>query len=124
MSDPVQIYKSSDENQQTVTLTPAALDHVKASIKKRGSGLGMRVSLNRTGCSGLAYEVQFVDEAQAGDKVFKADDEVHVFVSLKDFPTLQGTQIDYVKEALGKRFIFHNPNATGSCGCGESFTVS
>jgi len=107
----------------TVSLSPAALSHVQKQIAKRGKGIGMRLSLKKTGCSGLSYVVDIIDEVAPTDKVFPVNSDVVVAVSRQDLPYLLGTEIDYVKQGLNQQFQYRNPNATGACGCGESFAV-
>lgn len=105
-----------------IHLTDAAQQHVKSFIANRGKGLGIRVGVKTAGCSGLAYVLEFVDEAQPEDHVFD-NDGVSVFVDPKSLVYLDGLQMDYVKNGLNEGFEFNNPNKEGECGCGESFTV-
>ncbi len=105
-----------------VTLTPAAANHVAAFLVNRGKGAGIRVGVKTSGCSGLAYVLEFVDEVDADDTVFESNG-VRVFVDPKSLVYLDGTQMDFVKEGLNEGFKFTNPNQKGECGCGESFTV-
>lgn len=122
MSEAVQTHKV-DKEKQTITLSVAALTHVKQALKKRGSGIGLRLGIKKTGCSGLAYVVDYVDHSNADDLVFPQDEVLSVFVDNNSFPYVQGTQIDYVKQGVNAQFKFYNPNETAACGCGESFTV-
>lgn len=105
-----------------ITLTQQAADHISRHLQKRGSGLGLRLGVRTTGCSGLAYQVDYVDEAQADDQVVEQLG-VKVFVDPKSLPFLEGIQLDYAREGLNEGFRFTNPNEKASCGCGESFTV-
>lgn len=105
-----------------ITLTPSALEQVRSSIKSRGKGLGIRVGVKTAGCSGLAYVLEFVDTKDTNDTEFEHGD-VSVFVDAKSLVYLQGLEMDYVKNGLNEGFEFNNPNKTGECGCGESFTV-
>lgn len=105
-----------------ITLTENAADHVRSQLEQRGSGLGIRVGVKTTGCSGMAYVLEFVDAVDQDDKVFEAFG-VKLFVDPKSLTYIDGTQMDFVKEGLNEGFEFTNPNANGECGCGESFTV-
>lgn len=105
-----------------VTLTDSAQDHVRRHIENRGSGLGIRLGVKTTGCSGLSYVLEFVDEQQDEDNVF-AFENFSVFVDPKSYVYLDGTQVDFIKEGLNEGFEFTNPNSKGECGCGESFNV-
>lgn len=105
-----------------ITLTQQAADHISRHIQKRGKGLGLRLGVRTTGCSGLAYELDYVDEAKAEDQIVEQRG-VKVFVDPKSLPFLDGVQLDYAREGLNEGFRFSNPNEKASCGCGESFTV-
>lgn len=105
-----------------ITLTERAAKHVKDFLDNRGSGEGIRVGVRTAGCSGLAYVLEFVDTPNGTDERFESDG-VSVFVDPKSLVYLNGLQMDYVTEGLNSGFKFINPNQTGECGCGESFTV-
>ena len=105
-----------------ITLTTDAAQHINKHLNKRGSGLGLRLGVRLTGCSGMAYHVDYVDEAQNDDHVFE-DQGVRVYVDSRSLPFVEGTQIDYTQEGLSAGFKFTNPNEKAACGCGESFTV-
>jgi iron-sulfur cluster assembly protein len=105
-----------------ITLTDSAAQRVKNFLDNRGKGLGLRLGVKTTGCSGLAYVLEFVDELQEGDEVFN-DNGVNVIVDAKSLVYLDGTQLDFVKNGLNEGFEFKNPNQKDECGCGESFTV-
>lgn len=105
-----------------ISLTPSAAKHVKDFLENRGRGEGIRVGVRTAGCSGLAYVLEFVDEPNNTDEKFISND-VAVFVDPKSLVYLNGLQMDYVTEGLNSGFKFTNPNQTGECGCGESFTV-
>jgi iron-sulfur cluster assembly protein len=106
----------------TISLTPAAARHVEKSLQKRGSGIGLRVAIKTSGCSGFAYALEFVDAPNADDECFEAHG-VTLVVDSRSLPMLDGTELDFVREGLNEGFRFHNPNATAHCGCGESFAV-
>lgn len=106
----------------SVTMTPAAAERVRTFITNRGKGLGLRLGVKTTGCSGLAYVLEFVDELNEDDKMFEIDD-VNIIIDGKSLAYLDGIELDFVKEGLNEGFKFTNPNAKGECGCGESFNV-
>ncbi|MBU2969930.1 MULTISPECIES: iron-sulfur cluster assembly protein IscA [unclassified Pseudoalteromonas] len=105
-----------------ITMTDAAAARVKSFLDNRGKGIGLRVGIKTTGCSGLAYVLEFVDELAEGDETFEHDG-VTVIVDAKSLVYIDGTELDFVKEGLNEGFKFVNPNQSGECGCGESFTV-
>lgn len=105
-----------------ITMTSAAAERVRSFLTNRGKGVGLRVGVKTTGCSGLAYVLEFVDELNDDDQVFEQD-ELKIIVDGKSLVYIDGTQLDFVKEGLNEGFQFNNPNVNGECGCGESFTV-
>ncbi len=105
-----------------VTLTASAADHIQKYLAKRGKGMGLRLGVRTTGCSGMAYKLEYVDEPDSADEVFESHG-VKVFVDPKSLVYLQGTELDYAREGLNEGFKFQNPNEKATCGCGESFTV-
>ena len=105
-----------------ISMTPAAADRVRSFLANRGKGLGLRVGVKTTGCSGLAYVLEFVDELNDDDQVFEYDD-LKLIVDGKSLVYIDGTELDFTKEGLNEGFKFNNPNVNGECGCGESFTV-
>ncbi|GAA5235435.1 iron-sulfur cluster assembly protein IscA [Verticiella sediminum] len=106
----------------SVALTENAARHVQRYLERRGKGIGLRLGVRTTGCSGLAYKLEFVDDSANDDEVFESHG-VKVFVDPKSLPYLEGTQLDYTREGLNEGFRFSNPNEKAQCGCGESFTV-
>jgi iron-sulfur cluster assembly protein len=105
-----------------VTLTPQAANHISRYLQRRGKGVGLRLGVRTTGCSGMAYKLEYVDEPDAADQVFESHG-VKVFVDPKSLSYIDGTELDYAREGLNEGFKFHNPNEKATCGCGESFTV-
>jgi len=105
-----------------ITLTDRAAEHVKGYLDKRGKGIGLRLAVRTTGCSGLAYVLEFADEIAANDEVFE-DNNVKVVIDKKSLVYLEGTELDFAKEGLNEGFRFKNPNVKDECGCGESFTI-
>ncbi|HLR82532.1 MAG TPA: iron-sulfur cluster assembly accessory protein [Paenalcaligenes sp.] len=106
----------------SIQLTDKAAKHIQTHLQKRGSGIGMRLGVRMTGCSGLEYAVDFVDEFNKEDHVFE-NHGIKVFVDPKSLPFVDGTEIDYANEGMSSGLRFKNPNEKAACGCGESFTV-
>lgn len=106
----------------SISLTSAAADRVRSFLGRRGHGVGLRVSVKKTGCSGFAYVVNYADEIGADDVVFE-EQGVKVIVDRASLGYIDGTEVDFVKQGLNEAFRFRNPNVKGECGCGESFTV-
>jgi iron-sulfur cluster assembly protein len=105
-----------------VTLSEKAAKHVANYLSKRGKGIGLRLGVRTSGCSGMAYKLEFVDETSAEDLIFESNG-VKVFVDPKSLPYLDGMELDYTREGLNEGFKFNNPNVKDQCGCGESFNV-
>lgn len=105
-----------------ITLTETAANRVRAFLANRGKGIGLRLGIKTSGCSGLAYVLEFVDELNPDDNVFEQNG-VKVIVDSKSLVYLDGTQLDFVKDGLNEGFKFENPNVKDQCGCGESFNV-
>lgn len=105
-----------------VTLSEKAAKHVSNYLAKRGKGYGIRLGVRTSGCSGMAYKLEFVDERQDEDLVFESHG-VNVVVDPKSLPYIDGTELDFVREGLNEGFKFNNPNVKDACGCGESFNV-
>jgi len=105
-----------------ITLTEAAADRVKSFLENRGKGIGLRLGVRTSGCSGMAYVLEFVDEIEDSDAVFE-EHGVKVIIDPKSMVYLDGTELDFKRDGLNEGFEFNNPNVKDSCGCGESFTV-
>ncbi|HEY7929715.1 MAG TPA: iron-sulfur cluster assembly protein IscA [Steroidobacteraceae bacterium] len=105
-----------------ISLTASAAERVRSHLARRGSGLGLRLAIKSSGCSGFSYVVDYADEARPDDLVFDSHG-VKVFVDPASLPAIDGTQVDFVRQGLNESFRFDNPNMRGECGCGESFTV-
>jgi len=106
----------------SISLTSSAADRVRSFLGRRGHGVGLRLSVKKTGCSGFAYVVNYADDIGADDVVFE-DHGVKVIVDRDSLGFIDGTEVDFVKQGLNEAFRFRNPNVKGECGCGESFTV-
>jgi len=106
----------------TISISESAANHVSRNLASRGKGLGIRLGVKTTGCSGMAYVLEYVDEQDGADEVFEGHG-VKVFVDPKSLAYLDGTELDFTKEGLNEGFSFNNPNVTAECGCGESFHV-
>ncbi|AHN24712.1 iron-sulfur cluster assembly protein IscA [Gilliamella apicola] len=105
-----------------ITLTNSAANRVQAFLANRGKGVGLRLGVKTSGCSGMAYVLEFADIINDDDSVFE-DKNVKVIVDKKSLVYIDGTELDFVKEGLNEGFKFNNPNAQNECGCGESFNV-
>lgn len=105
-----------------ITLTEAAAERVENFLAKRGKGIGLRLGVKTTGCSGMAYTMEFADVLEDTDTVFEAG-KVRLIIDPKSLVYLDGTELDYTREGLNEGFKFTNPNEKARCGCGESFTV-
>lgn len=106
----------------SITLTERAATHVQNYLTKRGKGIGLRFGVRTTGCSGMAYKLEFVDAANAEDQSFESNG-VTVFVDPKSLVYIDGTELDFAREGLNEGFKFNNPREKDKCGCGESFNV-
>lgn len=106
----------------SISITTRAADRVHAFINKRDSGIGIRLAVTTTGCSGMAYVIEFADKLNDDDIIFDSNN-VKIIVDSKSLIYLTGTELDYVKTGLNEGFEFNNPNVKDECGCGESFTV-
>jgi len=105
-----------------ITMTEKAAKHVARYLERRGKGLGLRLGVKTTGCSGLAYKLEYVDELQPEDQVFESHG-IKVIVDPKSLAYIDGTELDFAREGLNEGFRFNNPNVKDECGCGESFRV-
>ena len=105
-----------------VSATENAALRVQTFLAKRGKGLGLRLGVKTTGCSGLAYKIEFVDQDKEDDQMFESN-VIKIFVDAKSLQFLDGTILDYTREGIQAGFKFTNPNVKDECGCGESFTV-
>ncbi len=105
-----------------LTLTEKAAKHIQKSINTRGKGVGLRLGIRTSGCSGMAYVLEFADEINADDQIFESQG-IKILVDPKSLVHIDGTELDYVREGLNEGFKFNNPNVKDQCGCGESFNV-
>lgn len=105
-----------------ISLTNSAASRVRRYLEARGSGVGLRVGITKTGCSGYSYVINYAESVNDGDVVFE-DKGVKVVVDQDALPLIDGTEVDFVKSGLNEAFSFRNPNVSGECGCGESFNV-
>ena len=105
-----------------ITLTEPAAERVRSFLSNRGAGLGVRLGVRTSGCSGMAYVLEFVDQVDDEDLVFE-DRGVKVIIDQKSLVYLDGTELDYGREGLNEGFKFNNPNVKDACGCGESFNI-
>ena len=105
-----------------VTLTEKAAEHIGKFMQKRGKGLGLRLGVRTSGCSGMAYKIEYADTSNEDDTIFESHG-LKVIVDAKSLPYLEGTELDFAREGLNEGFKFNNPNVKDQCGCGESFKV-
>ena len=105
-----------------ISLTDSAAERVRSYLARRGHGIGLRIGVKKTGCSGWAYIVDYADDVGNEDVVFDSE-ELKVVVDKQSLALIDGTEIDFVKEGINEAFKFRNPNTKGECGCGESFSV-
>lgn len=105
-----------------ISLTEPAAERVRTHLESRGRGIGLRIGVKKTGCNGFAYVVNYADDVGETDRVFE-DRGVTVVVDEDSLALIDGTEVDFVKEGLNEAFRFRNPNVSGECGCGESFSV-
>ena len=105
-----------------VSLSEAAARHITRYLARRGKGVGVRLGVKTTGCSGLAYKIEFADDVEPEDIVFEQQG-VKILVDPKSLPYIDGTELDFVREGLNEGFKFNNPNERDRCGCGESFRI-
>ena len=105
-----------------VTMTERAARHIAGFLQKRGKGLGLRLGVRTTGCSGMAYKIEYADAMQPEDQTFESHG-VKILIDPKSLAYIDGTELDFVREGLNEGFRFNNPNEKNRCGCGESFNV-
>ncbi|MGB5336042.1 MAG: iron-sulfur cluster assembly accessory protein [Woeseiaceae bacterium] len=105
-----------------ISLTESAAERVRSHLESRGTGLGLRLGVTQTGCSGYSYVINYADDIDDSDVVFE-DKGIKVVVDPEALQLIDGTEVDFVKNGLNEAFSFRNPNVSGECGCGESFNV-
>ena len=112
------------QQQTNIAVTADAVKHFMSKLTENPDAKGVRISVKPSGCSGYMYVLDYVDSPQDQDTHIQINDELSLFVDTESLPVINGTQIDYVKQGLNATIQFKNPNVTGECGCGESFTVN
>jgi len=110
------------EKSMAISLTESAAKHINSQLEKSGKGIGLRLGVKKSGCSGFAYVMDIAQEVGESDRVFESNG-AKVIVNAESLTFLEGTEIDYTKQGLGHAFKFNNPNVKNQCGCGESFAV-
>lgn len=105
-----------------ITLTERAAMQIRKQLHKRGHGIGLKLGVKKSGCSGFSYVLDYADQLSDNETVFELHD-VKVIVNNQDLNVLEGVELDYAREGINEAFKFNNPNVTGTCGCGESFSV-
>ncbi|MGN2243760.1 HesB/IscA family protein [Frateuria sp. GZRR33] len=106
----------------SISITPPARERIRQFLAQTPDAVGVRFGVKRTGCSGFAYVVDLAEDARPDDQALDVDG-IRLIIDAKSLPMVEGTVIDFRRQGLNAAFVFHNPNATGECGCGESFTV-
>ncbi|WP_374090351.1 HesB/IscA family protein [Methylomicrobium lacus] len=106
----------------SVTLTESAARQIKKQLEKRGKGIGLKLGVRKSGCSGYAYALDYADQLQGDETVFEGHG-VKLIVTQDDLPYIDGMELDYRREGINEAFQFNNPNVKATCGCGESFSV-
>lgn len=105
-----------------ISITENAAKQIKKQLEKRGTGIGLRLGVKKSGCSGYAYTIEYADQVGADDEVFELH-KVKILTTKVDLSVIDGIELDYRREGINEAFRFNNPNVTGTCGCGESFSV-
>lgn len=105
-----------------IKLTDTAKNRFLEQLEQRGTGLGIRLGITKTGCNGYSYKIEFADEWKSED-MLTIHDNLYIWVTKDAYPYVNGTTVDYIKQGLNEKFEFINPNESARCGCGESFTV-
>lgn len=118
-----EVVRHSAQTSANITLSDNAKRHILSYLTQQGSSHGIRLSVKKTGCSGLSYVVDYVQSPELDDITQHLVDDYWIYLDRKSYPYLKGMSIDYVKQGLNQKLVFTNPNQTGQCGCGESFTV-
>jgi iron-sulfur cluster assembly protein len=118
-----EVLKHTGEVSANITLTDAAQQHIVTYLAKQELVKAIRLSVKKTGCSGLSYVIDYVNTPEQDDVIQALNANYWIYIDKKSFPYLKGVHIDYVKQGLNAKLVFQNPNQTGACGCGESFTV-
>lgn len=106
-----------------ITLTEAAAAQIRRNLDKRGGGLGVRLAVKPSGCSGFMYSLDYVDELKDGDEIVERDG-ARLVVGIESLPFIDGTEVGFERQGLNQTFTFSNPNAVSTCGCGESFSIA
>lgn len=119
-----EVMKHRSDRSLAVTLSEVAMRHILSFLTQQKANKGVRFSVKKTGCSGLSYAVDFVTIPKNNDIVQVLNDEYQLYIDKASYPYLKGMHVDYIKQGLNYKFVFNNPNQTGECGCGESFTVN
>lgn len=118
-----EVIKQKSSDAPAITFSDAAIQHVLSYLAKQEDSKGIRLSVKKTGCSGLSYVVDYVKAPLVDDIVLPLKEDNIVCIDKSSYPYLKGMHVDYIKQGLNSKFVFDNPNQTGQCGCGESFTV-
>lgn len=118
-----EVVQNEVKKAEAPVLTEAAILHIEKHLAKNPESRGLRLSVKKTGCSGLAYVIDYISAPEADDLLFPQANGLLICIAKSSFPYLQGLHVDYQKQGLNSKLVFKNPNQTGECGCGESFTI-
>jgi len=113
----------NETREEKISLTPSAEQHIFHYLSKNQHYIGIRFSIKKTGCSGLSYVVDYVESPKEEDVLQQLNEHYILCIDKKSYPFIKGMKVDYIKDGLNYKFVFENPNQTGQCGCGESFTI-
>jgi iron-sulfur cluster assembly protein len=119
----VVIHRASEIDEPQITFSVAAMKHLLSYLSHHTEHTGIRLSVKKTGCSGYSYVVDYVDAIKEQDIEIPLVEDYKAYIDKASYPLLKGMHVDYVKQGLNSKFVFNNPNQTGQCGCGESFTT-
>lgn len=120
----VETYVPGQDQNTDIGITESAIKHLTEKLSEKPAAKGVRISVKPSGCSGYMYVLDYVENPEASDTLIEVNEALSLFVDTESLPIINGTQIDYVKQGLNASIQFKNPNVTGECGCGESFTVN
>lgn len=120
----VETYIPKPNQSANIRITDNAIQHLTAKLEEKPHAQGVRISVKPSGCSGYMYVLDYVDTPEDDDTLIQVNDDLTLFIDNDSLPVINGTEIDYIKQGLNASIQFKNPNVTGECGCGESFTVN
>lgn len=120
----VETFVPGQKDATNILVTDNAINHFKDKLAEKPEAKGVRISVKPSGCSGYMYVLDYVDTPEDNDTLIEVNENLTLFIDTASLPVINGTEIDFVKQGLNANIQFRNPNVTGECGCGESFTVN